>query len=164
MSQNKKVISSVLKRSSKCGKMKIHLIYAVVFAAFQNNLVFIHYFLPAMQLTDKLKRFQLRSISDWHKLRGDKLSRIDILKILFISEDIVMGSTKLTKIEFETQMFLAGVKSKKFIEDIEPIAWEDIRNVLRCLTKKYKNDLKDGYLDNFNIFLEEARDLWKCYF
>ena len=135
-----------------------------MFAAFQNNLVFIRYFLPAMQLTDKLKRFQLRSISDWYKLRGDKLSRIDILKILFISKDIVMGSTKLNKIEFETQMFLAGVKSKKFIEDIEPIAWENIRNVLCCLTKKYKNDLKDGHLGNFNIFLEEARDLWKCYF
>ena len=164
MRQNEKVISSALKRSSKCGKMKMDLIYAVVFAAFENNLIFIHYFLLAMQLSDKLKKFEVHSKSDWYKLRGEKLSRIDILTILFIAKDIVMGSTKLTKTELETQMLLGEAKKRKFIEDIEQIAWEDVRNVLCCLVKKYKNNLKNAYLDNFNIFMEEARDLWKCYF
>ena len=38
---------------------------------------------------------------------------------------------------------------------------EDVRNVLRCVTKKYKNDKNNGHLEDFNIFMEEARDLWK---
>ena len=58
-----------------------------------------------MQSSSKFKKFEIHSKSDWYKIRGDKFTRTEILKLLFISKDIVAGQTKLTKAEFDNLIF-----------------------------------------------------------
>ena len=64
---------------------------------FENNLI---YFLLAMQSSSTFKKFEIRSKSDWYKL-----TRIEILKLLFISKDIVTGQAKLTRAEYDNLIF-----------------------------------------------------------
>ena len=62
----------------------------------------------------------------------------------------------ITKAEFDNLIFSTKSKRPGFVTDIEGIVWEDIRNVLHCMTKKYKNYKVCGILKiKMNLWIKQ---------
>jgi len=96
--------------------------------------------------------FDIMRENDWYKSRSEKYSRTTILKVLFVGKNIVMEGNLVRKKTWE-----------EYYERCSHIfqfthSWTEIKEILRCMQKRYANEKKH---DSFQNFYSVARQLWR---
>lgn len=93
--------------------------------------------------------------TDWYK--AQKYSKTLVFTILAIAKELVVGDIKISKENFFDQVSRRLEINNDHSEELYSTSWNTIRNVLRCMRKKYESE--SGERKAFHLMVKKA-DAW----
>lgn len=88
---------------------------------------------------------------DWYQSRRQRYSRSTLMKVLMIGKKMILGEDKISSSCWK-------LASNTFPQIFIDLPWQEIKEILRNMNKKYSTEKDHG---RFYSFYGEARGLWK---